>query len=299
MAASALPSGLISKPNLPVLQRGHPLAQGLVGAWLFTESGAATANAGNQQYSINDWSDNRLIGLSTPSTASVSSSMQWSDGILGRAFQSRNAFGTGASGSESRVDITDPRFVTILNGNEFSFAGWARCDDATTVTLYYLLTCPSYDGTTEPFTIRVNNPSLEITTFGGGAPWASPLTTTLNFTAAVPQWFHFVVSFSKKRGTIIFFLNGKFNNSATITGSYSESSTNPFCIGGSGPNITSRAWVGAIDSILMWNRGLNADDVRLLYADQYAMFRVPSLVPPFKFVPPPPAVPLMGQIWLA
>src|SRR6516225_6873771 len=104
MAATPLPASL-GKPSMPVLQRGHPLAQGLVGAWLFTESGAATSNAANQQYSIRDWSDSLLTGLSTPSGAS-SIAMQWGNGLLGRSFLT----GATLAGSESRIEVTDSRF---------------------------------------------------------------------------------------------------------------------------------------------------------------------------------------------
>jgi hypothetical protein len=296
MAATALPSGLISKPNLPVLQRGHPLAQGLVGAWLFTDSGAITTNTGNQQYSIRDWSDNRFTGLSTPLSSGVTIPMKWGDGLLGRTFLT----GATAPGQEARIDIVDSRFTTIMNNNEFSFAGWVRCDDGVTDQFYYLLTCPAYDTVNEPFTIRINLPNMEVSNFNAGAPFTSPLTTTLNFTGVVPIWFHFVVSFSKKRSAVTFYLNGKFNNSSLVSGSYSfTNTTNTLSIGGAGLNINNRPWLGAFDSIMMWNRGLSDDDARLLYSDHYAMFRVPSLAPPFRFVTPPPTLPLMGQIWLA
>ena len=272
---------VISKPPLPVLQKGHKLAQGLCGAWLFTESGAVTTNASGKVYTIYDYSGYQNSGSTITGASAVAA--QWVGSPGGMAM---NCVYTPGATNECRVEIPSNSKTLNLNSviltGQFSFSMWLRIASNYVSGYAYLLSFPAYQssGNLEPFTFRLNSTSnLEMTTTGAGATITNGAWTTFP-SGSVPNWFHATVVVDTKGGKVYIYYNGKLVQQGTVTGTWSEGTldTMAACIGGSGSAINSRGWTGYIDSVLMWQRALGADDVRMLFLDQYAAFRQPSIL---------------------
>lgn len=282
MASTPQPAAF-AKPAWPILQPGHSLAQGLVGAWLFNDGGAVRDV--NETYTIRDFSGNLNDGLSSVNSGN-GWHLVWQGGLFGMGGYFQIA---GGGAQNTYVDIPTPNarsnsLDNVLKGGQISFGGWARIDaNSGSLNLGYLFG-KTYDGSAEPLVLRIAGSSslnVELSSFNvSGFSWSgNPSINNFVNLSACPRWCHIIGVVNLVKGYATLYLDGVRGPSNAISGTLNSSNigTGAWRIGNSGSSATGRNWQGLIDDILMWNRALTDDDVRALYQDQFAMFRAPSL----------------------
>ena len=94
---------------------------------------------------------------------------------------------------------------------------------------------------------------------GGTTNSNQPAGQTIN------KWLHYVCMWSIKAGTVITYLNGQvLSTASSVTATFSGAVTANY-YGNS--NAASRAMVGKLDGLRIWNRALSAPEVARLYAN--------------------------------
>jgi hypothetical protein len=228
-----------AKPVAPVLQRGHPLARGLVAAYPFYEgSGGA----------LNDLSGNR-------NTGSLTNGPTWSGGQAGTSLL--------FNGSSQRVDIPNapslnPAFITI--------AAWVRSNAAGG---FGFIVNKNYDGSSVAYSLSIGgaqSPFFDGMAYYDGAWNFSSVTTDIR---GDNKW-HFVVG-SYDGVTLKYYLDAKLDASLSHSGSLPTTNTQPLYIGEYVNNA--EFFGGYIDGLLIYNRALSASEIAQLYFDSFAMYR--------------------------
>lgn len=272
------------KPPFPILQRGHPLAQGLKGAWLFNDAGTPT-NSSTETRAIKDWT-----GLSQSASGSyfggTPPAYRFEAGPFGLC---ASYLGTPGSGSFA-FDLLDAGKLPFKCASaEYSIALWVRTDGvvanwASTNDVF----SQHYDGhgigEYARFDSNGSTIYFEFGSYSSPTSWSileSPAFSPSN------QWHHYVCVRSRKQGGAYLYKNGVLigsipNSTIQSGGNDVDSATPGYSLGYAGSALGRDLSAGAMDSALAYNRGLSATEVQALYQDQYAMFREPPFASFFK-----------------
>jgi hypothetical protein len=261
-----LPSGgFLQKPSYPVFNPAHPLARGLQGAWLFTERGT-TETAFAPQFTVRDHSTNHFDGLTY---TLVGHNVEGNDGLLGRC---------GFFDGSTAVAIPYNAILRVASPYGYTISAWVRID--ANVNFYYIMG-QGANGSNEPITLRCHGSDIEL--FSGST--GGDITLVMSGGNSNPkEWMHLVGIISANSSTVVpkytLIKNGGTSIvKGTGAGNFSYTNTEQFVIGDfdNSGGIGGRAWVGNIDSVMVWTRELSIQEAQMLYQDQYAMFRIPLL----------------------
>lgn len=245
-------SNAIAKPAWPALQRGHPLAPGLLLACPFAESAGGT---------INDLSGNH-------DTASVLGGAPWAGSPWGSALALN---GTSQGATIPYAAALDSSATTI----SFMMFPTAAVVSGNYTTLF----AQGYNGTSVPrfFDCRVNpvGPSSGTTlcfcNFDGLTLTGVSSGLDLNVSANLNQWY-LVIGTCDASGNSAIYLNGVLK--ASGSGMSLSSNTKAFNLGYLDVNGSNgRFFSGSIQNLRIWNRVLSASEVAQDYLDPFAIYR--------------------------
>ena len=241
------------------LNLGHPLAQGIVGCWLFNE------NSGLRAYDLSGRGN----------TGTLTNGPTWSAGRRGRALNFDGVNDDVLAGTGSSLNIT---------GN-ITIAAW--------------IYPKSFGGGTKGRIFDKNDASptvgydlqLEDTTVNDGFAWVlgnGAASTSSNANVIqLNQWQHVVLSYNGSNCN--FYVDGTSAGSPAFTTNSSSSSTITASIGGRASD-TARQFDGLIDEVRIYNRALSSTEVRWLFTDPYACFVPPAPRLRYFIAAPPAAV---------
>lgn len=243
----------LGKPITPILQFGHPLTRGLVLGLLMCDQGGPVAAD-----SSGSGNNGPLVPAST-----------WSDGQNGRCLSF-----TGAGSASVNCG-------TSAASNDFSAAVWARQSVA---TLNKALVGKNNSANssldwTYKTTLGAPVQMRGIVSFSGGS------TTVTDPATLDANWHHWVLTCSGTAVTL--YKDGVAVGTAVGSGTRTAFNTNVWV----GDQTNNNApWVGQVDIVLVYNRGLFVAEVAQLCADSWQMCRVRPRRPRVTGAPPPPAV---------
>lgn len=229
--------GAIFKPTFPRLQRGHPLAQGLIGSWPLYEGSGPTAN------DVVNGANGTLSGGPT-----------WGGGRTGSALK----FVTGSSQSVriSRTTILEPAAITI--------SVW--CNPNAQVGANQVLIGKTYNNNgTSPFlSYGINydrNANLKWEWFVGTSTFNVEASTSA---LSLGAWSHLAGTYDGANAKLYF--NGQLDASYALTGGigYDTSSSGDLYFGQAGGGTLYAS--AQISDPRIWNRAFSAAEVALLYA---------------------------------
>jgi hypothetical protein len=207
------------------------LTNNLVAYWAFDETnGTATADSSGN--------GNSATLYNFPGDDS-----QWTPGIVGGAIH------INAGGLNTEFVSTDNP-LTLQNGNQFSFAFWAKRDAGATGTNPRIIT---------PFGTQ----SWVVYTPGHGLGLLPVATST---EPSSNTWHHFVVLFDRVAGAYSLYVDG--NRQISNAGGYSLTDpTSLFWIIGHSENTTTTtdSYNGLLDDLRVYNRLLTPNDAKALY----------------------------------
>ena len=227
------------------LNKNHPLAQGLVGCWIFNEGAGLRAN---------DLSGNDNTGVLN-NFEPMSSTQGWTGGIYGTSlmFNGTNTFVD--CGNKPSLNITSP----------FSIEGYYN---STTVVGSGVIagkqSSTSLTGT--GYTLYRSGNIFRFEIYNGPA---NKIQTNSSITISSNTTYHVVGVYNGANSML--YVNGVLSNSAAAVG-FSPDTTHDFIIG----KLTytnAFYFSGIISSVRMWNRALNSTEIQNLYAQPFAMFR--------------------------
>jgi len=228
-------SGIMKPPFGAQINLSHPLAQGLVGCWLFNEG------SGNQAHDLSGKENQgTLTNMANPPTPTSG----WNAGLHGGAL----AF----DGIDDFVDCGNRPSFDIVNGITISF--WIYFTAKSTSGHY-----PYLIGKSSAYNLYLDENSLNINSrvyIGGVSKFGTLYNATLN------KWYHVVITYDKTQ--ICVYANGKPLDPVAQTGSI-DSNTSSFKIG-------AQYAFFIISSASIYNRALSANEVAYLYAFPYCMF---------------------------
>jgi len=247
------------KPANPVVNRSHPLARGLVGAWAFEDGGGTTlrdvSGHGLDLSVVNmtppDWQRGRYGGM-----------LDFDDGTTNEAVSARNL---GISGSQ-------PRSISV----------WFRPDSsvsrqtilafgATASNAYWALEYNAYWSTSGIGSGGGHAESLNLIVVGADV--------YLTSIVEVGAWHHVVVVQSgSTSGTIEVFVDGVNRPLVSKSPATTINTTDsPISVGYDGI-YNRQPFEGPIADLNIWNRALSANEVRDLYSDPWSLYRSPEPV---------------------
>jgi len=223
----------IFKPTIPRLQRGHPLARGLVGAWEFTEGSGPTA------YDSSGYGNHGT--LAGPPT--------WVGGRAGSALS--------FNGTTNYVSVK--RNIS----DDFTLSCWFKTQSSAGSGGHWWLGKSLIDGempgSVNDFGTAINQGKIY---FGCGNPDTNIVTSgTFN-----DDYWHFLAATRvRASGAMALYVDGVLTGTAT---SNTNSLTAPTSIEFGRPpsNYGPAYYPGMLDSVHIYNRALAAAEVSFLYA---------------------------------
>ena len=229
----------IAKPPFPRLQKGHPLAKGLAGAWLFADGSvqSATDSSGYGSHGVGGSSTN-----------------QWLSGPFGFAYR------TGG------LNFAPGKMPHFKAAGPISASTYIR-EHAPTYLGSILE--KGYDGTLEPFVLRSSNLFFSFETYNGAGP--SPKVVEAGAGHSMEVWYHVVGVFDGAQWLL--YINGVLNNTTVTTVGPTDNGEQLGIFASSITGSLTRGIDADVDHVMLWQRALSAKDVADLYADPYAMFR--------------------------
>jgi len=240
--------GIIKPPFGAQLNLSHPLAQGLVGAWIFNEGSGKYANDSSYQGNTGT-----LSGFNDPPIATSG----WNAGPHG-----------GALAFDGNNDYVESSVFSF--GSQISMVIWLKRTIA--VPWGHPILIPYTTTWTPPFIIfgfeyQAGSDDLAITYANGGPNYSSgPRATIPN-----NVWSQVVGTYDGTKASI--YLNGVFVMNETKT--WDSVITQPLRIGATGVVGSLYPFAGSISSASVYNRALSAEEIAYLYAFPYAMFADP------------------------
>jgi hypothetical protein len=217
----------IFKPTLPRVQRGHPLARGLVGAWEFTEGSGLTAY------------DSSGLG----NHAAFSNAPIWAGGNRGSALS--------FNGTSNYLSAADSPSLQIT---QFTIAAWVKVDSFSD----YRFISNKGDNLTRNYEmdIRITTGKVNVGFTQGGVFRETSSNTSLSLNA----WYF--VSGTYNGATIAVYINGALDASVAQTGN-PDTPSNPLFLGSGTSSL--HLMSGQIGEILLYNRGISAAEIALMY----------------------------------
>lgn len=241
----------LAKPPFPRLNHAHPLAQGLVGSWLFYEGGGGTV------YDLSGGGNNGALTNMDPGTDWVGGSEGWAldfDGSDDHVLIANSTRLQTASVTVSMVFV--PATIT-----QASFAVLVRKS----------LNGPATDGWALGYASTSPLPRWLVFTTSGLRNIDG--TTTL---AAGSRW-HVIATYSSRTGVTSLYVNGKREATASHSGTI-VADTDPIGIGGNQAGGTGGKYLGKIGGVQVWNRSLSEEEIQAVFHDPYAAFRERQMI---------------------
>jgi hypothetical protein len=222
-----------------VLGNSSGLASGLAGWWSFD-----APTIGTTVQDLSGQGNNGSVG------GGVSTTSMKTAGKLGQALQFN---GTGF--------VTVPYSASLAPTGAISFGGWFRTTDKTAVQ--HILSKTQSGG----YSLTFNTDGITGYLLGyvrvGGA-YLNPKYATTNLSNNT--WYHAFVTYDGTTARL--YVNGTLADSAVSSGAIQYGSTNNFCIGYEPGTTTCNAgegFLGTLDDIRVYNRGLTSAEVAQLY----------------------------------
>lgn len=231
------------KPSYPALRQGHPLADGLIGAWLMTEG------SGN---SLKDYSNSGNDGMFNRATP------VWGPGANGPALDFN---GTSAFVDDFGSYIVDSR-------SSFSISAWVYRRSTSTSSAGDVIVS-TRTGNADGVYFWLNRSlsgSLAISPIGATALETPGDVVPLN------GWSFVSVSHDKPGGITKLYVDGVIKASGDIAPGGTATAIADGRIGRSS-GTTSRHFNGLISTVISHNRALTDQDIDQLHDDPFAMFR--------------------------
>jgi hypothetical protein len=243
-----LPSYFAKPPKGATLNRSHPLAGGLVCAYLFNEGG------GLKLYDA--------VGR-TNQTATATGTPTWANGPHGKAVLCNVAsqlFTGGANPLSGSAIFSVSAWVNISN-NSFADVVFLQCYNS---------------GNGDGFLFKMDGGASSKFTFQKSISYSSS-TAVSNAVATASKWTH-LVGTCNASGLLTLYVDGVAQTiTATRTGTITNTNTTTILGGTHGASRVNQG-----SNFLLWkNRCLTARDVQQLYADSFQMFRrlyVPDII---------------------
>ena len=261
----------IRQPIWPKIDVTHPINRGLVGYWPLDGQGSGLA------LDFSGFGNN-----GTPSNASLRDS-----------HHGGNAF----SFDGTSTNVVIPSNAAITGNNPRTFAAWTYLTSTSTLRAIF-----SYGGLAvgNGFVVFNNvNGTGDLYFAGNTDDWATSIGVV-----ALNQWNHIAVTYNgavvSTAGSILLYYNGVKQSITLQAGSSALNTTATVLHIGDDLNNAGRFFPGGIEAVRWYNRVLDPVEIAQLYAEPYAgVFDVAASLPPSTGILPSPALPLMGQIWLA
>ncbi len=233
----------LSKPPAGIqLNRNHPLAQGLVGCWLFNEGAGLRAN---------DLTGNNNTGILT-NFEPMSSTSGWTGGNTGTTLK--------FDGIDDQINCGNNPSLNI--SNEITVEGWIKQNNAILGRIISKRQLGDFSGYV--LDININIPRFLI---GNGIV---NVAATSAITINTNTWYHLVGVFNGKINII--YVNGINQGTNNVTTLATNSRSMRIAADSDGLNLFN----GIIDKVRVWNRALNFQEVQQLYTQPYTMFLNPS-----------------------
>ena len=230
----------ISKPTFPRLQRGQPLARGLVAAWTFHEG------SGPSLFDLSGYGNN----------GALQNAPTWAGGNFGSALQFNS--GTDAVSITGNLDLSV--FSIGLWWKPAGLANWSGPFNNRVAGKngFQIVN----DQASQPW-----KPHLTI--WNGSAETAQYKASSYSLTVPASDWHHFVWSYD---GTTAKFYVDAIEQAVSTSAVSGYPSTGIYL--SRGYNYVT----GPMDATLIYNRVLSAQEVQRLYSDPFAMFRPPRIL---------------------
>jgi len=235
------------KPILPVLQQAHPLAQGLVAAWLFFERGGTT---------LYDLSGNNNKGTLTGFPATP-----WTIDIHGPALI--------FDGTNNYVSI--PSAFPIVGTGNYTVETWIK--RSTTGTNDDIWVTSGTDALSL-IVIRItsgNKINLNIRDSGGNELSGGNFLSAGGITDTT-RWHHIVCTWDNGADTAKIYINGIIDATATGATTIANVNDNSSKFIGTEAGIVN-VFGGTIGKFAVYKEALTAQNVAELYRDPWALFR--------------------------
>ena len=240
-------SGIIKPPINAQLNLDHPLAKGLVGAWLMNEG------SGNL---IHDYSgqnnEGTLSGFNDPPIATSG----WNAGPHG-----------GALAFDGNNDYVDCGYKSIMNTNRITVTVWFNAND---VGIQQRGILHRDNGVTyRSWNVVIRTSDIIVLKFKA--------TVQLSQTTALPyddDLWHFMAMVNNDDDLLIYMDSKLIAGLGNGKGGNIDSFLQPLQIGRW--RNTAESFPGFISSVSIYNRALSAEEIAYLYAFPYCMFDEPA-----------------------
>ena len=237
------------------INRGHPLAQGLVGCWLFNEG------AGRRVHDLSGRGNHgTLIDIATPPTPDSG----WNPGRVG--------IGLKFDGVNDYIDCGD----NLEWPGALSVSSWYKRNYKDTVNAdgiignwYFIANSQLRRGWLLRYYINTDLLVFIIELTNG----SSIQERQISYTTNVGEWYHAVAVFNPSDRSIKLYVNGILRSSTTVSADYNQivhDSPYPMRIGYN--PVNGGYFPGLIDEVCIYNRALSASEVSWLFCEPYAMF---------------------------
>lgn len=238
------PWGQKKPPYGSAINHAHPLAKGLVGAWMFNES------AGNAIYDISGNSNNSINFLGTGSTRP-----SWSNGKFGSAIY---LDGT------STIQVPNSSSLTYTTTTPITVSAWIKVDS---LISGFQEIIRKGDGGDSWFLLINTSNFLNFSPSGNEYVSGTPFPND-------GLWHHCVGTFDgNPSGTVSLYIDGVFKTS--YTGNYTSSNTDDLYIGSL--LDTTQFYAGAVDNLLIYKKCLSATEVQKLYTQPFCFIQPPRV----------------------
>jgi len=235
-------NGWLQKPPLGAkLNWAHPLTKGLVGCWLFNEGG------GNKAYDLSGYNNHgTLNAMAFPSTTLSG----WNPG--------KDGVGLQFDGSSDYVDCGNDPSLNITNA--ITIEAWVKTTQTTRGQITAKVSAWQFAKRESTHKISIYLYGITPLRWEGGD-------TEINDGV----WHHIVATYDANGGANNgnFYLDGVLDGQFTSTGNIDVNSNN-LAIGNQ--IFCAHNFNGAIDEVRIYNRALNAEEIKQLYIAPYAMF---------------------------
>lgn len=234
------------KPPLPIVQRGHPLNRGLVGAWLFTEGAGLLAQdcVNGGRFADGSRQDGRLTAVT-----------QWTQGNLGRAL----------SFNGTSEDLQCGGGTPL---SRFSVAAWVY---PTSFADYRTIICRG-NGANRNYEIDLEQTTGKMRViFTDGSNSFRTLIGNTGLT--LNKWTHIIGTFDG--ATLAAYVNGIVDGNVTAAFAPDVSTIWVLRIGSL---LGANYFAGNIAEVRLFNRALAPQEVRDLYASTYREFAPPPAI---------------------
>jgi len=233
------------------LNKAHPLAHDIVGAWLLNEG------SGNIIFDASGYGHN----------GAITASPIWAAGPTGGVLN----FSLSVDNDTIIIPATS-KFDSVVGANsEYTISTWFKTDATSIGSTQYLFMKGRISEESPAIGLRVNvSGVIEHSFFGGGS---SRVLTGMK-TVDDQIWHHVVATYSALGGRHVIYVDGIEDNSGVQTIQIDAHTYNVSI--GSRVSQISDEFDGNIAQTYFWNRALTVAEVRSLYTDPYAMFEMPT-----------------------